>query len=394
MILALLGFNYRTAQLSLREKLSLPREKLIDRWKELSFKFDEILLLSTCNRIEFYYKSSQPYKYREDLLKFIKNYSSVEIEELRKRSYFFLSKEVLYHLFALACGLDSQAQGESQIVTQLKEALLLAEQLQSISSLRELFKRAIMCGRKIQSQRRESLAVPSLSLIAVEEAEKRFGKLDGKIVALVGCGKVNQLVAKLLVKKKSVKIYIISRTFDRAKEIAKTLGVEPGEFSTLPVLLKEVDLLISATSSPHYVIREELLLNVIKSRRHPLLIIDLALPRDVEWHQKELSNIEVLNIDELMGSKENILECKRTWEEIFKEAQALQQWEEERKFAPVIREIIYNSESILKEELTSLGEKEKSLSTSPLVQEFGRRIKARLLHYIFSLLKSFNLLSL
>lgn len=273
----------------------------------LDVNVQEMVMIQTCNRVEIYAVVDDNERARRDLIRLWKK---------RVKKYMFRNDErifedyleveydsaVIRHLFRLATGLESMIVGEDQILGQVNDAFVVAKLSKKVGPILSLiFDRAVKLGSKIRSQTRINKGAISIGSVTVNLAENILGDLKDKSSFLIGAGEVGLLVAKAFVATGQRDMFVASRSLDRAKSLAKVVAVKPLELQYGLKKLKDVDIVILATSSPYPILKKERIERVVKKRNRLLLIIDLSLPRNMEESIVELPNIKLLTLDDLRG---------------------------------------------------------------------------------------------
>ena len=302
--LILVGTNHKHAPVELREKLSIPAEELPARLRSLLHEYGaikEVVVLSTCNRTEIYAVASHETNATECLMQALSKWSNIPVTELKKYTYDFVDIEAIRHLFAVASGLDSLVIGEHQIRGQVREAAKVAMQAGTAGRfLTDLFQRALPVADSFREKCGLELEGISVSSAAVSLLNKATGNKPIKSVLFVGAGKMIGLAAISLVHTCGAKIWIANRTFHRAEQLARRLGGTPVAFEKIQEVLETVDAVLSCTSSTSYVITKEQLDAVAKKRTgKTLILIDTAVPRDIDPTGASIAGIELYNIDDL-----------------------------------------------------------------------------------------------
>jgi glutamyl-tRNA reductase len=205
------------------------------------------------------------------------------------------------HLFEVACGLDSMAVGETQILGQIRNAYCIADEAESTGAIiNTLFQRAINVGKRARTETGISCGAFSIGAAAVQLAKTVFGKLDGRKALLLGAGDMSKLAATHLQANGVSKTYVASRTKSRVDDLVAQTSGEAIEFGQVEEVMREVDFMISSTSAPRPIITKERMSRVMKSRgSSPIFLIDIAVPRDIAPDVRELENVFVYNIDDL-----------------------------------------------------------------------------------------------
>ncbi len=321
-----IGTNHRYSPVELREKLSLSGKRRKDALGILAGRgaLGGAVILSTCNRVEIYAAAECPDRAEKDLAAFVSEYSGIKKSGLAGRLYAFRGKEAVNHLFRVAAGLDSQLLGERQVLGQVRDALEDARISGSINeAMIKIFNSAVEFAKEIHRKTGLSSGKVSLGSVAIDFIKGRVGPLENKKILIIGAGKVSGLVLKYLKEEKPNLLFVSNRTYGRAREMASGTGGRAVRFDDLPGHFRDADVVVSATASPHFVIRKKLLEGACGN----VLMLDLALPRDIEPSVKDLKNVSLYtlkDLDELidrnMGNR--IKESKKAGKMINMEADA------------------------------------------------------------------------
>ncbi|MBR6447249.1 MAG: glutamyl-tRNA reductase [Methanomicrobium sp.] len=286
--------------------------------------FNGVILLQTCNRIEIFVQGTA-----EEL----KNY----LHSKGKTGFWTLSgKEALNHLLRLASGMDSMIIGEDQILGQLRKALALAQEAGVSSQITDLcINRAVHTGIEVRIQTNINNGAVSIGSAAVQLAEELIGTLAGKRITVVGVGEMGKLVAQALSAKQLIGIYVTNRTFENAKTLAEEIGGKAVLMDKLYDYIALSDVVISCTGAPHYVIHKDKLEEALskhiwplEEEKKPIILIDIAQPRDIEEGIAEIDNVKLFTIDDLKTISDKNLDMRRH------EAELAERFilEEEKKF--------------------------------------------------------------
>lgn len=374
-----LGLSHHTAPLALREKLAMEEDALQAFLnKQLSTgKVGEIAVLSTCNRVEVYFTSS--HNDFDQMVADLAAANGVRLQELKDHSYALKNDEGVGHLFRVAAGLDSLVVGEAQILGQVSQAYEFARACQTVGPrLSKLFQAAIFSAKRVQSETalsRWSTSVPSL---AVKLASRQGKRLDQAHILLVGAGDMAELAVEAFRKHGVKQFSVASRTLQSAAKLARRWNGRAGTLDQLAEYLVEVDVLLCSSSSQDVLIQKELVDQVMAIRpQRPLVILDIAVPRDVHPDVSQVKNVFLYDMDDLQQGVE-VLQSARS-KELPRARQIVD--EEIRDFiaystgldvmVPVIRGLRQQAESIRHEEL------EKALRRLPsLTQEQQEQIGA------------------
>ena len=305
MDLLVIGINHKTAPVEIRERMAFSGEELGRSLRKVLEhpEFTEDMILSTCNRVEVYATTRDPERGIVALKNFLAEYHGVSLGEFEKSLYVHLGSDAVRHIFRVASSLDSMVVGEPQILGQIKEAHSLAVSHNTLGIvLNKLLHKAFHVAKKVRTETKIGNSAVSISYAAVELAKKIFGTLEGKAVMLLGAGEMAELAAKHLVAVGAQRVIVVSRTYRRAVDLAMTFDGEVIEFDGFRESLKEMDIVISSTGAPHYILGFEDVVGVIKARKNkPMFFIDIAVPRDIDPGVNEIENVYLYDIDDLQA---------------------------------------------------------------------------------------------
>ncbi|MBS5885298.1 glutamyl-tRNA reductase [Clostridium sp.] len=348
-MIQLLGIKKNT-EVEIREKLALSQKKREVYSKELLKYFDEVVILSTCNRTEIYFNGSLK---GEEGLKKIFEVLNWDIN-LREYCFYLNEKETVRHLMEVVCGFHSKILGEDQILGQIKDAYHLADELGSVKhELQRLFQEAITCGKKFRTEGKLYEIPVSSASIAISEAIKN----DSKRIMVIGYGEVGKLVVKYALSNDIKELNIVVRKVESVKDIedkrVNIMNYEDGRN-----IINDMDCVVSCTSAPHLIIEKK----HIKENGNKIIIFDLALPRDVDEKVKEYTRVSLYDIDDISSidddnkklRKERMLKFKDIINSYIEE---YFNWKDIRNIAPVIQDMKKNSSKVIKERQTTLKNK-------------------------------------
>ncbi|MCR5176535.1 MAG: glutamyl-tRNA reductase [Anaerovibrio sp.] len=315
MQLIVLGLNHRTAPVEIREKFCLPPE-VIRKGLEKLYAYDDIneaVVLSTCNRSEIYAVV------RRDCVgavaKFWMDLNNTECsgEFFEEYTYCYADEECIEHLLRVTASLDSLVIGEGQILSQVKQAYNIAQSSNATSTVLNLmFNRAIATGKRVRSETRIAYSAVSVSYAAVELARDILGDFTDCQVLLFGAGKMAELTATHLVSRGLKSLYVANRHVERATELAERFNGQAVEWPEVYGLLQSMDIVITSTGAPHYVIHKKEVLHAIDSRQgKPLVLIDIAVPRDVDPAVGDCPGVKLFNIDDLKAVVDDNIQERR-----------------------------------------------------------------------------------
>ncbi len=369
------GLNHKTAPVEVREKLSFAgtrRELVLQRLNALPH-LQEAAILSTCNRTEIYAATEDLTGARQSIAGFLNEVQQGVETQLERYLYNFYDLEAVQHLFVVASGLDSMILGEPQILGQVKEALAVAQDKKTVSAyLSKLFQHSVEAGKRVRTETEIGQNAVSISYAAVELARKIFGALEGKVVLIVGAGKMSELTVKNLQEHGASAILVTNRTYERACQLARDFGGEPVAFEALGESLRKADIVISSTGAPHLVIHHDMVQEVMRARRNrSLFLVDIAVPRDIDPRVNQMDNVYLYNIDDLHSVVENNLQkreqqVKRAELIISEELMNFSNWWSSRQVVPLIRALRDRGDGIRQQEL------EKLFSRLPDLDEKGK----------------------
>lgn len=302
MELLMLGLNHKTAPVDVRERFSLSKQAIriglanLNEYDGLS----EAVILSTCNRSETYAVVDDAKKDLAVLKQFLFDLTGNE-ENIDDYLYHFSGEECIRHLFLVSSSLDSLVIGEGQILSQVKAAYAIGRECGTTSTmLNTLFHRAIATGKRVRTETRIQYNSVSVSYAAVELAKEALHGLTGKQVLIFGAGKMAELTARHLVAHGAAKIYVTNRHIERAEQLAAKFNGEAIPFETAIQQAVAVDVIVTSTGAPHYVIKAwETRQLMTKRKGRQLFFIDIAVPRDVDPDVSEIKGVTLYNIDAL-----------------------------------------------------------------------------------------------
>ena len=307
-----LGINHRTASVSMRERLAFNEDSLRATLARIGCggigdSFSELIILSTCNRIELYSVSSclEP----DGLSLLLSETRGVPADELSPHLYHYLDESAVRHLLRVASGLDSLVLGEPQILGQVTNALELARGAGSSGPiLSRLFQNAIHTGKRARSETHIARNPASVSSLAASLVEKSVRDLPQAQVVILGAGEMAELAVEALRKRGATKVLVLNRTLERAETLAKRWQAEASTFERLDAALSVADVLVSSTGAPHTIINPGMVERIMKERgSRPLVMIDIAVPRDVDPGCSKLSGVTVHDMDSLHAQLEHSL---------------------------------------------------------------------------------------
>jgi len=368
MQLAVVGVNHNTAPVEIREKLALDDEQLKNEYNLIlsNDRIYEALIISTCNRVEYYIVTDDFLCNVESVINRLAERIEEQVYEVRKYIYIYCGNEALKHLFKVACGLDSLVLGEPQILGQVKDAFEKAKVYGKYDTfLKHLEQVTLKTAKKVRTHTGISENPVSVSYAAVELAKKIFGELNNNTALIIGAGEMCELAAKHLVTSNIKKIYVTNRTYSRAEALAEEVGGEAIFFDKFYTKLSDVDIVISSTGAPTYILTYDQVKSVMKQRKFsPMFFIDIAVPRDIDPEIERLDNVYVYDIDDLKevveaNKRERQKEAAKALKYIEHSVEDFNKWLESLKIVPTIKLIRSTFEDIKDAELDKFFRKNK-----------------------------------
>jgi glutamyl-tRNA reductase len=341
MKVSITGVNHKSAPVEVRERLAFDEPSLAAALVDLKGRpgFCEGLILSTCNRVEVVLTC-------EDTVggpavdEFLADTRQVARDWVTPYLYRFEDGDAIRHLFRVAASLDSMVIGEPQILGQLKSAYALAKEHGAVTGfLDTLLTRAFNVAKRVRSETEIGANAVSVSYAAVELARDIFGTLEDKKVLIIGAGKMSELAARHLRRSGATHIFVTNRTRERAVEMAQIFDAKIIEYTKFMASLPEVDIVITSSGAPHYILTRDEMKKVIDARRNrPMFLIDIAVPRNIEPSVNKLDNVFLYDIDDLQKVVDTNLEGRLHSAE---EAEAIIREEVERMMARLkTREVV------------------------------------------------------
>ena len=366
------GVSHHHAPLEVRERLFLADGHAVDLAAELARDGSEAVVLSTCNRTEVYLSGGQAEYAREEL----ERRSGLELGDVLAT---WEEADAVEHLFRVAAGLDSLVPGEAQILGQVRQAYDAALTAGATGPLlNRLFEEALHAGKRVRTEARLAELPGSVAASAIELADKTLGGLERRRALLFGAGKMSELAAVDL-KARGAEVVVSSRTLESAEELAERVGGRAAAFDAVAVELIDADLVLSATRCPYPILHAE----AVQPRTKPLVLVDVAVPRDLDPAIGELEGCTLFDIDALgeglVGREEDVREAE---EIVAQEAARFAEWRRSRGAAGAIRDLRRRAETIRAEELARAEPRLAELSPRErkTVETLTAQIVNKLLH--------------
>lgn len=401
MNIVIVGLSHKTAPVEIREKVAFPptaMEAPLQQMLELP-SVTEAVIVSTCNRVELYAISRQPDAAIIEMKQFLADYHDLKRETLEVHLYASAGTEAIQHVLRVASSLDSMMIGEPQILGQIKTAYAYACEYKSIGLILNRFlRKAFSVAKRVRNETAIASNAVSVSFAAVELARKIFDSLENKTVMLIGAGEMCELAAKHFVNNGVSKVLVTNRTFSRAEKLAEEFGGTAVSFDNFREQLHRVDIVLSSTGAPDYVLSAKKLKEVCKERRYkPMFLIDIAVPRDIDPAANKLDSIYLYDVDDLQGVvqanlKERQKEAAKAELIITAEVSQFQDWLSTLEVKPTIVALRQQMEQFRQVEmdktlssLNKLNDKERKA-----IESMTCAIVNKILHHPTHILKQTN----
>lgn len=387
MQLTAVGLNHQTAPLSIREKLAFAAACLPEAVRNLarSKAATEAVILSTCNRTELYCVGDS-----EEIIRWLADYHSLPIEEISPYLYTLGMQETVRHAFRVACGLDSMVLGEPQILGQIKDAVRVAQEQESMGKkLNALFQKTFSVAKEIRTDTAVGENSVSMASASVKLAEQIFPDIGDLNVLFIGAGEMIELVATYFAAKSPRLMTVANRTLARAQELCDKLGVnaEPCLLSDLPAILHDYDVVVSSTASQLPIVGKGMVERALKQRQSmPLFMLDLAVPRDIEAEVGDLNDAYLYTVDDMVNivqsGKEARQKAAAAAETLVSEkvAEFVRQ-QQGRKSVPLIKALRDEGEKARKQVLeNAMKQLAKGATAEEVLERLSVQLTNKLLH--------------
>ncbi|MGY9340406.1 glutamyl-tRNA reductase [Citrobacter braakii] len=390
MTLLALGINHKTAPVSLRERVTFSPDTLDQALDSLLAQpmVQGGVVLSTCNRTELYLSVEVQDNLQEALVRWLCDYHNLNEEDLRNSLYWHQDNDAVSHLMRVASGLDSLVLGEPQILGQVKKAFADSQKGHlNASALERMFQKSFSVAKRVRTETDIGASAVSVAFAACTLARQIFESLSTVTVLLVGAGETIELVARHLREHQVKKMIIANRTRERAQVLADEVGAEVISLSDIDARLQDADIIISSTASPLPIIGKGMVERALKNRRNqPMLLVDIAVPRDVEPEVGKLSNAYLYSVDDLQSIiSHNLAQRKAAAVEaetiVAQETSEFMAWLRAQGASETIREYRSQSEQI-RDELTAkaLAALQQGGDAQAIMQDLAWKLTNRLIH--------------
>jgi glutamyl-tRNA reductase len=384
-----LGLSHRTSPLEMRESIAFTRDELPRALQSLKGVLGDLVIVSTCNRTEFYSTALDSSVVRDNLTDFLQQRFPRRREEIPPCLYFYEQEDTVRHLFRVASGLDSLILGESEILGQVREAYRVSvTQGCARGLMSKVFHHALRVGKRARRETKIGENALSVSSAAVETARHTLGDISQSRVMVIGAGQAGKLVARAMKDRGVGQMVVVNRTLKRAQDLAQELGVEATSFESLERLLGTVDIVVSSTDSLDVVLSQEMMSRATSQRNGtPLLIVDIAIPRDADTSIGQLPGVTLLDLDDLetvsqANRQEREKEATQVEIIIDEEVSRFKEWWDSRKLAPGIAKLKDHADLLRNRELQRTLKQMPHLSEADVahIEVLSRAIVKKLLH--------------
>ncbi|MDQ4048521.1 MAG: glutamyl-tRNA reductase [Actinomycetota bacterium] len=383
-----LGVSHKTAPLAVRELLALPEGRATAVLGELTAHdaIHEAVAISTCNRTELYLLAADTVEAESAALSILARQADIRPTELTGSLYSMRGSQAVRHLFGVAAGLDSMIVGEAEIQGQVKRAYELALVEGSTGPItNRLFREALAAGKRVRTETGVGRSRLSVSSVAVELAAEMLGDLSTRRVLVVGAGENGELTAKALRERGVHTVFVANRHYNRAIGLAQRFDGAAVRFEELPAELERADIVVSCTSSPHQILGREELEQVSGDR--PLVVIDIAVPRDVDPRVRDLPGVTLYDMDDLQRAVARNLdvrqaEAARARTLVEQENERFERWLSSLDVVPTISSLRARGEAIVEQVLRENESRWESLSEADRerLSVMARAVIGRMLH--------------
>lgn len=375
MHIVVVGLNYRTSPVEVRERFALAEEQFSDALTKLkaTMSIMECVIVATCNRTEIYAVVERPQICGHDVRWFMEQWFGLPREQFTSHLYMYEDQQAIEHLFKVASGLDSMIIGETQILGQVRSAFLTAQSLKTTGKIfNMLFKQAVTLAKRAHSETKIGELAVSVSYAAVELGKHIFGSFNDKNVFVFGAGETGELTAKHLHSNGATKIQVVNRTLEKAQEVAAQFSGVAYTFEQAQSALEQADIMISSTASKQYILTRADVESLMRKRRNkPLFMIDIAVPRDFDPSIADIDNVFLYDIDDLKDIVESNL-AQRKQEAIKIEAMIKEEieqfvsWYQTLGVVPLIRALHSKATDVHESTMDSLTKKLPDLTDQEL----------------------------
>jgi len=386
MSLVAIGINHKTATVDLREKVAFDPGKIHEAMKSLASctQSGEAVIISTCNRTELYCNNGKA----SEIVRWLEDYHQLSHADVEPCLYQFNDQEAVKHLMRVSAGLDSLILGEPQILGQVKQSFAKAKEAGTVAATMDrLFQNTFSVAKKIRTETEIGAAAVSVAFAAVSMAKHIFSSLSATKVLLVGAGETIELVARHLKDNGVTTMMVANRTIARAETMCAEFGATAMTLQQIPDFLPQADIVISSTASPLPILGKGMVEKALKQRRHqPMLLVDIAVPRDIEAEVADLDDAFLYTVDDLQSIIEQNMASRREaaeQAELIAEDQAylFMEWIRSLESVDSIRE--YRTQSMaIKDELVerAVNKLAQGGDSEQILLELANKLTNKLIH--------------
>lgn len=345
-----IGVNHTTAPIEIRENVAFSVDNMREALCDLTVKNAmEAAILSTCNRTEIYVQSAEA----QPVISWLANYHRLDLNHIQPYTYTLANQEAVKHAFRVASGLDSMVLGEAQILGQFKQSVKIAQEAGTLgTNLHKLFQRTFEVAKEVRTNTDIGGSSISMAAAAVKLAQRIFGKLSEQNVLFIGAGEMITLCANHFATQKPKSMTVANRTIERGKHLAESIHAQAILLNDLPERFAEFDIVITCTGSQLPIVGLGMVERAVKARRHhPIFMVDLAVPRDIEAEVAQLDDVFLYTVDDLAqvvsDGLENRQEAAVNAEMIVSaRVDHFMQWLQKRNSIPTIKALRDQAESM------------------------------------------------
>jgi len=393
------GLNHETSPVEIREKLAISTERLNEALHSLFEYIPQGIIVSTCNRTEVYTLVGLDCSERKELESFLSALGNIPLTELSPYLHTLQGEKAVRYLFRVASGLESMIVGEYEVLGQVRNALEQAESTGRVRlPLLNLFRQAVRVGRRAREETAISRNAASVSAAAVEPAKKLFKDLSPCKVLVIGAGEAGKLATKSLVNFGVSRVEVTSRSYERALSLASAVGGKAIPFHHMEESLKAADIVISCSGSPHFILEASAVSEAMQTRsQSPLLLVDIAVPRDIAPEIKGIENVYLYDIDDIKvivdsNLQEREKEIERVEAIIDDEVARFLSWWNSLSAVPTISALVNKAEKVRTAQVSKMLRKAQGMSdeNQAAIESMSKAIVKNILDHAIKHLRNSN----
>ena len=398
MAVSALGINHKTAPVEIREKVAFDPANILQALQRMQqeLKLDEVAVLSTCNRMEVYFRGDEQAHQR--LTNWLVEHHSLEADALSHCVYLHQNEQAIQHVMRVACGLDSMVLGEPQILGQMKDAFQFARNAGTMGQLLDrLFQHTFSVAKKVRTDTEIGSSAVSVAYAAVSLARKIFTDLSQATALYIGAGETIELAARHFHNQGVKEMIVANRTLERGEELTSQFGGTAITLNQLHDWMHKADIVISSTASPLPIVGKGLIEECVKKRKHrPMFMVDLAVPRDIEPEVGQLSDVYLYSVDDLQDVIDDNLKARNQAAEEAEDIVAHQteqfvDWVESLSSVDIVRQYRHKMNDLKQQELQrALAQIAAGESAEQVLEEFAYRYSNKVMHYPTRYLRRLN----